>query len=231
MVAARNFRGAKAVAAGSPPRDGRAMSSWPSTPAGRSNTGGGKRGFHSGKAAPKSPTIAPQMSPHLRPAQAAQLTPPSTPWKAPLDSGAGFPAAVIIRGLPGSLCVGPALEAMLEQANLEDVLLSFNVRTTTPVSEVLVHLSCEQAARRCASHFDGRQWGAGGTTLKAILVECPAADTDVSADGLFRTMSHVSHSSMVSTSCGVVGDGEGCSDSFNSDEYDYDNGYVTDDGF
>jgi hypothetical protein len=83
---------------------------------------------------------------------------------------------VTVHGLPNALLVDSCLEAILQQAGLQNDVASFSTKRGSPCGEAVVVLSSADAAQRCVKHFDKRRWDPSGTAVKARLLapEAPA---------------------------------------------------------
>lgn len=79
---------------------------------------------------------------------------------------------VIIEGLPLKLCSDACLEVMLNQAQVQDNVLNYEVEKGQKVGVVRVQLSDWFACQRCYSHFAGNCWS--GAKLR-VRVEADAA--------------------------------------------------------
>jgi len=77
---------------------------------------------------------------------------------------------VVIRGLPAKLLSEAMLEAVLQQAGLDDEHNGFTVRGGKNTGEVLVKLSSMFAAQRCVLHFDGCQWDKSGAAVTTEII-------------------------------------------------------------
>jgi len=87
-------------------------------------------------------------------------------------------AVVILQGLPAALCSGAMLEATLDQAGLEEELITSQVvhaGSQHGKSEVHATFKTVKAAKRCVRHFHGRQWGSSVAPVAARLAQ--PADT------------------------------------------------------
>lgn len=86
------------------------------------------------------------------------------------------PMSVFVRGLPKNLCNGVCMEAILEQAGLEDAIVSCEAWPGASSGEALIQLASWNAAELCARHFHGCRWCATGATVFAELATPPAPD-------------------------------------------------------
>lgn len=75
-----------------------------------------------------------------------------------------------ISGLPNKLLTEVMLEAVLEQAGLDDDVISMVPRTGKPSGHVLVTLSSFEMVERCVRHFNGRQWDPSGAMVRVDIV-------------------------------------------------------------
>jgi hypothetical protein len=93
--------------------------------------------------------------------------------KAPAVSVSNPPAPaqtgyeVEISGLPRHLMSRPMIEAVLDQAKLEEEILSF---TLEQPDKARLCVRSQQAAESCMTHFHGRGWNAAGAGVKARMV-------------------------------------------------------------
>jgi hypothetical protein len=74
---------------------------------------------------------------------------------------------VEISSLPNNICNQMMMEATLQQARLDEFVLSVVTKPGQPHGEAVVNLSTREAAIQCVCHFDGRRWG--GVTVSARL--------------------------------------------------------------
>lgn len=96
---------------------------------------------------------------------------PSPSLLPPLAKDEIVPVRVSLRGLPDTVCTNVAyIEAMLEQAGLEDAVL--DIARASP-GVVRLSLAGTAAAKQCIAHFDGCPWGAGGSLVSAFLADAP----------------------------------------------------------
>jgi len=89
---------------------------------------------------------------------------------------------VRIDGLPNAICNGKMLEAVLQQAGLEDSVLSMRPQKGNPCGSAEVTLSGRDAAELCLRHFKGCAWDRSGRVVSSSIVEsatpvdmCPKA--------------------------------------------------------
>jgi hypothetical protein len=78
---------------------------------------------------------------------------------------------VEIDGLPAAMLSDLAMEAMLEQACLEDHVVGIKTRQGKRCGSLTLSMKTRDAAERCVLHFDGRCWDPSGTVVRAILIE------------------------------------------------------------
>jgi len=62
------------------------------------------------------------------------------------------------------------LGATLEQAQLDEQLVSFVTQPGMYRGEAIITMKSEEAAASCAQHFHGRRWDASGITVRARLM-------------------------------------------------------------
>lgn len=92
-----------------------------------------------------------QLAPQHKPSQQEEApVPPADPV-----------APVVLSNLPHALCTGRCLEAMLDQAGLENAIISYEVRAGKKRGRAVISLNSERAADRCIAHFQGLRWGHG----------------------------------------------------------------------
>jgi len=75
---------------------------------------------------------------------------------------------VVIRGLPNGICTRPMMQAVLEQAGLEDSVLSSEAQTGNPSGRFVLTLSSQQAIDKCVEHFHGCKWDARGAVVVSV---------------------------------------------------------------
>jgi hypothetical protein len=75
---------------------------------------------------------------------------------------------VVIRGLPNGICTRPMMLAVLEQAGLEDSIVSSEAHTGKPSGHFILTLSSQQAIDKCFEHFHGCKWDASGAVVVSI---------------------------------------------------------------
>jgi len=75
---------------------------------------------------------------------------------------------VVIRGLPNGICTRPMMQAVLEQAGLEDSVLSSEAQTGNPSGHFVLTLSSQQAIDKCIEHFHGCKWDASGAVVVSV---------------------------------------------------------------
>jgi hypothetical protein len=74
-----------------------------------------------------------------------------------------------ISGLPNKLLTEVMLEAVLEQAGVDDDVISIVPRTGKPSGHALVTLSSFEMVERCVRHFNGRQWDPSGAMVRVEI--------------------------------------------------------------
>jgi hypothetical protein len=80
-----------------------------------------------------------------------------------LESDVGATKSVVsISGLPNGICTKAMMQAVLEQAGLEDSIVSSEARAGSPCGHFFLTLDSQQAVDRCVEHFHGRRWDASG---------------------------------------------------------------------
>jgi hypothetical protein len=80
------------------------------------------------------------------------------------QGAAGPTYKVQISGLPNKLLTEIMMEAVLEQAGLDDVL-DLNLRPGKPAGSMVVTFASTEMVERCVWHFTGRQWDPSGATV------------------------------------------------------------------
>merc|ERR1719517_282617 len=80
-----------------------------------------------------------------------------------------MPTRVLLRGLPELLCNEVSLQAMLEQAQLADALVSITLPKAVELGDVFVTLVNRHVAERCINHFALCRWV--GCCVSACIVE------------------------------------------------------------
>jgi len=191
-------------------------------------------GMNNQAPAPASPLHMPQAMPQVMPQAMSQPGSRHNSFHEPVGKAPqeqvneGDVAAVVLMGLPAHLCNYVAVEAMLEQAGLEDAVMNFNVTDLPDNPQVFVHLLNRQAAKQCIAHFHGRQWGSNGGPVMASLMKPSGRNSpdEALSGNLYRVNTDASvfnagSFDRASTSAGTAEEESG------TDE----NGYVTDDGF
>lgn len=118
---------------------------------------------------------------------------------------AGVP--VFIDGLPNNLCNPTCMEAILDQAGLEESIVTCEAWPGVPCGQATLHMATLDAANRAAKHFHGCRWDSTGAGVaarvgcvesKSMLAEkgCP---TDIDAQ-THATTDHKDDTELV-TSC------------------------------
>jgi len=75
---------------------------------------------------------------------------------------------VVIRRLPNGICTRPMMQAVLEQAGLEDSIVSSEAHTGNPCGHFVLTLSSQQAIDKCVEHFHGCKWDASGAVVVSV---------------------------------------------------------------
>lgn len=75
---------------------------------------------------------------------------------------------VFIRGLPNGICTRPMMLAVLEQAGLEDSIVSSEAHTGNRCGHFVLTLSSQQAIDKCVGHFHGCKWDASGAVVVSV---------------------------------------------------------------
>jgi len=75
---------------------------------------------------------------------------------------------VSIKGLPNGICSKPMMQAVLEQAGLEDYIVSSETQTGNLCGHFLLTLNGQQAVDKCVEHFHGRKWDASGAVVVTV---------------------------------------------------------------
>jgi len=80
---------------------------------------------------------------------------------------------VLLRYMPQELCTDLMIEAMLDQADLEDAVLRSVVTkdrcSREELCEVLLTFGTRHEAKKCVAHFHGRKWAAAGIPVAASI--------------------------------------------------------------
>lgn len=79
-------------------------------------------------------------------------------------------STVLLHSMPNNLCNEACIEAILDQAGLEDQLVSCDVQQGSHGGEAVLHLSSWNAANQAVRHFQGCRWG---SSLTAELGPAP----------------------------------------------------------
>lgn len=90
-----------------------------------------------------------------------------------------FGVTVVVSSLPNHLLNKAMMSATLEQARLDEFVLSCSTKPGAQRGEATITFSNADAAVRCARHFNGRRWDASGLLVSAKLlpVESPTPMT------------------------------------------------------
>lgn len=79
---------------------------------------------------------------------------------------------VKIKGLPKALLTDKCIEAMFQQAGLQDAIVSVSTTKSEPCGEALVTLRTLKDAESCMNHCQGRCWDPSGKMkVEAMLVQ------------------------------------------------------------
>eukprot|EP00929_Paragymnodinium_shiwhaense_P103324 TRINITY_DN6675_c0_g1_i2.p1 TRINITY_DN6675_c0_g1~~TRINITY_DN6675_c0_g1_i2.p1 ORF type:complete len:293 (-),score=70.79 TRINITY_DN6675_c0_g1_i2:310-1188(-) len=76
----------------------------------------------------------------------------------PLTEAEAMSVPVFVHGLPNNLCNSMMMEAMLEQAGLEDAIVSVEAWPGFQCGEAVLRLATWEAAHFCLRHFEGCRW-------------------------------------------------------------------------
>lgn len=132
-----------------------------------------KRGHHQANwSSERGPAVSPQWQP--QPPPPPPPPPPSTP---PSQNYSGFtepqggPVAVNLSGLPPALCRQNFLEAMLDQAGLENEIMGCVLGDAQETGKAVIYLASFNAALKCVQHFGGRRWANTGPPVMAQVAE------------------------------------------------------------
>jgi hypothetical protein len=77
---------------------------------------------------------------------------------------------VEISGLPNKILSQTMMEAVLQQAGLDESILDIKLQVGKPCGKALVTYTSLQVVERCIRHFYGCQWDASGTPVHAEVV-------------------------------------------------------------
>lgn len=130
---------------------------WRQRPSRGLRSGVANGGRHSDGRGPHGGSRAAPIQPAYTPAAQTQEPPLN------LDSPQGPPMPVLVSGLPPALCSKMCMEAVLEQAGLEDAVLGVEMSS----GDAILHLSSWSAASQCLAHFNGCRWDATGPPVTA----------------------------------------------------------------
>jgi hypothetical protein len=79
---------------------------------------------------------------------------------------------VLIKGLPKALLTDSCIEAMLQQAGLQDSIVSVSTTKGEPCGQALVTVRSRKDAQLCMKHCQGRCWDPSGKIkVEAMLVD------------------------------------------------------------
>lgn len=134
---------------------------------------------------------------------AGSLAPPGLCWGAAEDDAACELAAptfqVALRGLPNKILSEPMMEAVLQQAGLEGVLL-FSTEAGKPCGEALVSFTSREAAEKCAAHFHGCQWDPSGREVTAEVI-LPEGEEPLQDDGTCGAAEYIMEACAAGSEC------------------------------
>jgi hypothetical protein len=86
---------------------------------------------------------------------------------------------VLIKGLPKALLSEKCIEAMFQQAGLQDAIISVSTTHGEPCGEALVTLRTLKHAELCMNHCQGRCWDpAGKTKVEVMLVPKQSSESE-----------------------------------------------------
>jgi len=77
---------------------------------------------------------------------------------------------VLIHGMPNKLLTEDCMEAILQQAGLDEDVSEIKISKGSPCGEVFLTFGNADAAELCISHFNGRHWDSSGAAVNAALV-------------------------------------------------------------
>jgi hypothetical protein len=81
------------------------------------------------------------------------------------DKQSGVP--VFVSGLPNNLCNPACMEAILDQAGVDEALLNCEAWPGSPCGQATLHMATVDAANRAAKHFHGCRWDSTGAEVVA----------------------------------------------------------------
>jgi len=103
---------------------------------------------------------------------------------------------VLLRYMPKELCTDLMIEAMLDQADLEDTVLRSVVRKDRcfreELCEVLLTFGTRHEAKKCMAHFHGRQWAAAGVPVAASIAKQGTKDASASQKRVLEPVAEIS---------------------------------------
>lgn len=81
------------------------------------------------------------------------------------DKQKGVP--VFVSGLPNNLCNPACMEAILDQAGVDEALMKCEAWPGVPCGQATLHMATTEAANRAAKHFHGCRWDSTGAEVVA----------------------------------------------------------------
>jgi len=78
--------------------------------------------------------------------------------------------SVLVMGMPNQMLSKPLIEAMLQQAGLEETISKYEMSKGDPCGELLLHFSNHLLAAQCVRHFEGCQWDTSGTAVTTRIL-------------------------------------------------------------
>lgn len=106
------------------------------------------------------------------PAMAMESLSADTPSVQPTQDRRGS-SPVLLRNLPASLCTAACMDVMLEQAGVDDDLISCDFQAGEGGGEALLTFANWEAAEQCVKHFHGCQWDSAGRPVTAEFGPAP----------------------------------------------------------
>lgn len=97
------------------------------------------------------------------------MSQPTTPVQASSDG-----VQVLLHNLPNTLCNHMCMEAMLEQAWLDESVLNIEVQPGAPCGNAKLYFSAWAAANQCVRHFQGCRWDQTGASVYAEILNPPS---------------------------------------------------------
>jgi len=152
---------------------------------------------------PNSPQQQPLPPPPQRFEPSRQEMPPmpAMPTVAPMPPVSPAPSNrpsarvnVHVYGLPNNLCNTMCMEAVIEQAGLEEFVISCEAWPGNSHGEATIQLVTRDAGEQCLRHFHGCRWCSSGTVVAAEMGHSsPGAWTDAPLDGIVTPPPEPSH--------------------------------------